>query len=149
MKLNSRQWAIYNHLKNNCVGVENRKQGAEIISTLQETGVLPKTYTVISLKHDIKAIRRDETITRRIGSCNKGYWLMLEDEDGLEYIRNLTTSHLKTAVSQGIPTAYFHQVLNSLTDNDVTNNQKKIQFTGHEHDEVKIYSDDLKKGQGN
>ena len=146
MKLNTRQWKIYEYLKENCVGKENQKQGAEIISALQEAKVLSDTYTPVSLKGDIKAIRRNETVTRRIGSNNKGYWLMLEDEDGLEYIRNLTTSHLKTAVSQGIPTAYFHQVLNTLADNDLTNNQKKMQFTGNEHDEVKLYSDDLKKG---
>lgn len=147
MKLNARQWMIYEYLKQNCVGKENRKQGAEIISTLQEKGVLPEKYDTVALKRDIKLIRMNQTITRRIGSSSRGYWLMLENEDGLEYLKKLTATHLRTAVSQGIPTSYFHQILNSLTDEKRANNQKKMKFGKYERDEIKFYSDDLKKGE--
>lgn len=122
-------------MKEHCVGKENRMQGAEICNALGiENG---------SIKGDIKAIRNCDTITRRIGSSPKGYWLMLENEDGLDYLKQLTTTHLKTAVKQGIPTQYFHQVLNGLSNDEVQDKQQRIAFTSHEHDEVKKFSDDL------
>lgn len=138
-KLNPRQWKIYNYLKNHCVGKENKMQGSEIC---RELGI---EYT-ITFKKDIHAIRNCETITRRIGSDPTGYWLMLENEDGLDYIKRLATTQLKTAVSQGISTSYFHQILNSMSDDEVVDKQRRIVFTPYEKEEVNKYSNDLLGG---
>lgn len=138
-KLNSTQWKIYNFMKEKCVGKENMMKGPEICKALNIE------YSS-NFKKDIYAIRNSGIITRRIGSCPKGYWLMLEHEDGLDYIKQLTTTHLKTAVKQGVPTAFFHQVLNGMEDDGVGDNQQRIMFGPYEKDVVNKYSDDLAGG---
>ena len=142
-ELNSTQWAIYELLKIYAVGKENAKHASWIIETLQL-----ENYSERKIRHDIKAIRSSDVITRKIGSGAYGYYLAVDSsEEPHRYLLSQIKSRIQTAVNDGVPITMFYAILRDIDKRDeVENNQTRITFGKYEKDTIKTYSDDLKEG---
>ena len=108
---------VYQFLKDNCVGNENVMQAEKICESILSNEKLSKyfdKFTERNLRSCISSLRRnnvnDKFITRRIGSNVHGYWLELENEDGIEYLKKLAKSTLISAINSGVPKEYFYQL---------------------------------------
>ena len=143
---------IYQFLKNNCAGKENTMGGITICYYIMDdektAKYFPKGLTKVILQARINALRKNlvpnKTITRRIGSSPKGYWLdTKEDDNGIEFLKRLAVSHIKTAVKSGVKVEFFHQVLNSLENNNYVDGQTRIPMTPNQKKIIKVFSDDI------
>lgn len=146
--MNSRAWKVYEYLKENCVGYENRKKAREIVSELNELGGVFENYRQEWFRADIVKIKRNSNINRIISSNHYGYWLSVESDeyDGLSYQKKKIKSEIENAINNGIPIEFFYNVLNEIKDVSKSkkniNNQKRLVFA-HEKDEFIKKSDDL------
>ena len=141
---------VYQFLKDNCVGKENVMQAEKICESIMSNEKLSKyfdNFTERNLRSCISSLRRnnvnDKFITRRIGSNVHGYWLELENENGIEYLKKLAKSTLISAINSGVPKEYFYQLLNNTKVEYIANNQYRVPWTKNQKKLVKIYSEDL------
>lgn len=156
MKINKLQETqcivVYQFLKDNCVGKDNAISGNSICEKILQN---PKTskyfsqnFNKVGLQKIINRIRKNlipnKTITRRIGSSPKGYWLdTKKSDDGIEFLKNLAVSHIQTAVKSGVKLEYFYQILNNMENENFVDGQTIIKISPHQKDIIKIYSDDI------
>lgn len=143
---------IYQFLKDNCVGNDNAMGGKLICQKIMDN---PKTRKYfqngldkVGLQMRINAIRKDKipnkSITRRIGSGPKGYWLdTKKDNNGIDFLKKLACSHIVTAVKSGVKVEYFYQLLNQLENEMKIDGQIKIKISPYANDNCKVFSDDL------
>ena len=144
--LNTRQWRLYDYLKNNCVGYKNKKSGKEIYNELKNE--YPDLFENNSIKRDIHFLRNSDLINRRISSSNNGYWLAVKSEEIEEnkYLASLTLSYIKTCLNCGaLSKSVLHKYIHDLKVDRVPNLQTKIKIGKYEEDFIHIYSDDLLK----
>ena len=140
---------VYQYLKENCVGKDNAISGFKLCEEMYEKH--PKYFTEsfnkVQLQEIVKHLRRNDIpekyITRRIGSSPSGYWLETKDGNGIEFLKKLAVSHIKTAIKSGVSIAYFHQVLNQLEQEKLVEGQTRITLKKSQDNIVHIYSDDL------
>lgn len=143
---------IYQFLKDNCVSKANAKGGQEIcdkiLSNPKTTKYFPNGLNKVMLQNRVNRIRKNlvdgKTITRRIGSSPKGYWLDTKrDDDGIEFLKKLAVSHLQTAIKSGVKCEYFYQILNRLENENVVDGQTRIPVSPYQKNIVRVYSDDI------
>lgn len=141
---------VYQFLKDNCVGKDKAMSGNSICDAIMSDEKKSKYFDNISsrkLRKIINKLRRNEienkTITRHIGSNRNGYWLELEKENGIEYLKKLAKSTLESAIKSGVPKEYFYQILNNLKVDYVSNNQMRFKLKPNQKDIVKVFSDDI------
>lgn len=145
---------VYQLLKSNHVGRHNAISGIDICKCINENNKLNKYFdeplNKVALQHIVTMLRRNEVpnkkITRRIGSSRNGYWLETKKDNGLNFLKNLAISHVKTAVKSGVPLEYFYQVLNSMENSEFIDNQTYLEFDEKKQKDLKVikcFSDDL------
>lgn len=146
---------VYQLLKSKYIGKDNAISGIDICECINSNSKLNKYFdkplNKVALQHLINRLRRNEVpgkrITRRIGSSVNGYWLETKKDNGLDFLKNLTTSHIKTAVRSGVPIEYFYQVLNSMENSEFIDNQTCLQLDDKKQKRdvivIKCFSDDL------
>ena len=144
MSEKTRYMRVYDYLKENCVGYENRMSGENLCAELmvKYPHAFGDDYSKVCLQADIRKLRFN--MERKIGSSNKGYWLLTSEENGDSFVKRLATTHLLTALRMGVPKDYFYRILNEVDENNLANKQMKIQFGKYEKDTVNTLSDDLK-----
>ena len=144
---------IYQYLKDNCIGKENAVGGNELCKKIIEDQKTSKYFPLglnkVGLQNRVNKIRKNlipnKSITRRIGSSPKGYWLdTKKDNDGIDFLKKLAISHLQTAIKSGIKVEYFYQILNKMENENYVDGQTRIPLTKYQKDTIKIYSDDIK-----
>ena len=143
---------IYQFLKDNCVGNDNAMGGKLICQKIMDNPktrkYFPNGLDKVDLQMRINAIRKDKipnkSITRRIGSSPKGYWLdTKKDNNGIDFLKKLACSHIVTAVKSGVKVEYFYQLLNQLENEMKIDGQIKIKVIPYANDNCKVFSDDL------
>ena len=149
---------IYQFLKNNHIGKDNAISGIAICNYINNNDTdnnkvrkyFKEPLNKVHLQKLINILRRNEVpgkrITRIIGSNRSGYWLETKKDKGLEFLKNLAISHIKTAVKSGIPLEYFYQVLNSMENSEFIDNQTCLKLDidcKSQKNVIKRYSDDL------
>lgn len=152
MNISERQNTLLDYLKCNCVGRENRKAGDIILFQLKIIcpTLFDDKYSKSMLQYDFHRLRN--SVDMKIGSDNSGYWLeTLEDlnngeKPGINFLKKLATTHMLTALKQGVPAAYFHTILNNHDEDYAPHNQGKINYGNDPADSdcVVRYSDALK-----
>ena len=143
-KLPTRCYKIYTYLKTYCVGYDNARLGRQIVEDLktQHPDIFGKNYS--NLKADIKLIRNH--FERKIGSTSKhGYWLMTSQDkiNGQMYALNNVLSGIQTLVNSGIKKEVFYKFLNNLRNNNLADNQIRMQVTSSTEKITHTLSDDL------
>lgn len=143
---------IYQFLKDNCVGNDNAMGGNLICQKIMDNPKTSKYFQngldKVGLQMRINAIRKDKipnkSITRRIGSSPKGYWLdTKKDNNGIDFLKKLACSHIVTAVKSGVKVEYFYQLLNQLENEMKIDGQIKIKISPYANDTCNVFSDDL------
>lgn len=146
--MNSRVWKVYEYLKENCVGYENKKKAREIVCELNELGGIFENYRQEWFRADIVKIKRNPNINRIVSSNHYGYWLSVDSDeyDGLNYQKTKIKAEIENAINNGIPIEFFYNVLDGIKDVSKSkkniNNQKRLVFS-KEKDEFIKKSDDL------
>lgn len=150
--MNKRTWKVYQFLKENCVGEENKMKGKDIVENLilnDKDGIFNE-YRIETFRADIVKIKNNSVIKRIISSNHYGYWLSTkEDEnDGLYYQKIKIKKQIKNCILNGVSIEYFYNCLNEMKElslgNKVSNGQKRI-VINKEKDEIVKKSDDLIK----
>jgi hypothetical protein len=143
----TRAWALYEYLKDRCVGVNNAKSAEDIVEYLkaQYPHIYNDEYDTRQLRHDIRKIRT--TLPRRIGSSSKGYWLMTSDDEikGTSMMMKQFVSLVETLTQQGINPSLLHRIVGAFAKKQgrEVDNQLTIKITEHLREVIHTLSDDL------
>ena len=114
--MNSRVWKVYEYLKENCVGYENKKKAREIVCELNELGGIFENYRQEWFRADIVKIKRSHNINSIVSSNYYGYWLSVDSDeyDGLNYQKTKIKAEIENAINNGIPIEFFYNVLDGI-----------------------------------
>lgn len=140
---------VYQYLKDNCVGKENAIGGVELCNEMYEkyNKYFNESFNKVQLQEIIRHLRSNDIpnkyITRRIGSSPSGYWLETKGDNGIEFLKKLAVSHIKTAIKSGVSLSYFHQILNNLEQEKLVEEQTRIPLNKSQDKVIHIYSNDL------
>lgn len=140
---------VYQYLKTHCVGKENAISGVDLCNAMYEnhSNYFTESFNKVQLQEIVKHLRRndipDKYITRRIGSSPSGYWLETKNDNGIEFLKKLAVSHIKTAIKSGVSISYFHQVLNELDQEKLVEGQTRLQLKPSQEKVIHVYSNDL------
>lgn len=128
-KHSSKVYEIYNYLKENAVGYENRKLSYEIMKQFE-------IKTNVELRHYIQEIRNSETLQKIIcseASQNGGYWVATNYEE--------VEATLKQLYKRAMNMLKTYSVIKNKAK---LNNQLRMKFTKYEKD---IYESIMKEDE--
>lgn len=125
-------YKIKKYLEENCVGKSNIKTYEEIMSEFAPD--IDKKMYHSRFKKVIQILRTN--FDRYICSTSKGYYLPTNESELANYNVNLTITHLKTCLAQGVDPRVFYNVLNETPRNNVLDGQMKLKVTPYAKEEV-------------
>ena len=146
-ELKTRHYNLYKFMKEWCVGKHNALSNALIRSIMDELGIYDYKSRQ-ALEKDIKALRLDTTITRRIAADpSVGYWLPICKEDDSDYKKNLTKGYILNGIATGdITKNEIYALLNDTEESVVVDQNQRLKLSEYQNTETKVYSDDLVGG---
>jgi len=146
--LSSRAWALYNYLKDYCVGSDNAKQAETLVNELKYTypNLFSAEYDKRQLRNDIRKIRT--TLPRRVGSSSIGYWLLTSDDEikGTSLMIKQFVSISETLIQQGVDPSLLHRIVGAFAKRQgkEIDGQLTLKITDYLREVIHTLSDDLK-----
>ena len=138
----ARVYALYDWLKENAVGEQNKKSACQIILALNE-----HFKTRQNVEDAIQVIRM--SLDLMIGSNTNGYWIICETDktDGYAYIKNQALSKMKIAIMCGVDPNIIYKELNEYKNkcNSTNDGQVVLADTPYQKDITRRYGDYLLK----
>ena len=147
---NTRQFLLYEYLKEHCVGRENkhpRLMLAEQINHIIKAKNLNAEYYSLKgdgVQQDIREIRKKiSPYGKFISSDNGGYYIPRNESERTNFLKNRTIGHIYTALSDGSLTKKeLFKIINVLDVNIPLDKQMKLMFGEYEKNIVTHYGAD-------
>ncbi len=146
----TRQYILYEYLKEHCVGKENKQPRLKIAETInqiiREKNLNADYYSLKGdgVQQDIREIRKTiSPLGKFVSSDVGGYFIPRNETERTNFLKNRTIGHIYTALSDGSLTKKeLYKIINEIDVNIPLDKQMKFQFGKYEKDIVTHYGSD-------